>query len=280
MEPILIAAVLLAALLHAGWNALVKVAGDRLVVLTAVSMGQGIFGLLLIPFVPVPDPSAWVFILISTAFHYGYVYFLFNAYRFGDLSQIYPLARGTAPILVAIGALVFAGEMLAPIELIGVVVAAAGICALAFVTSSETRISLNGFFFATGTAAMIAAYTVSDGIGVRLSGAPMGFIAWLFVFELPVVAFTWAVRRRQLLVSLSRERWKFTCCALFSIAAYAIVIYVSAYAPLAMVSAIRETSVVMAAMIGVFLLRERPWQQRVGTASIVALGVILLVGHH
>lgn len=278
MEPILIAAVLLAALLHAGWNALVKVAGDRLVVLTAVSLGQGVFGLLLIPFVPVPAPSAWAFILISTAFHYGYVYFLFNAYRFGDLSQIYPLARGTAPILVAIGALVFAGEVLAPTELIGIIIAAAGICALAFVTSSETRISLKGFVFATGTAAMIAAYTVSDGIGVRLSGSPMGFIAWLFVFELPVVAFTAAVRRRQLLVSLSRERWKFTGCALFSVAAYAIVIYVSAYAPLAMVSAIRETSVVIAAMIGVFILRERPWQQRVGTASIVALGVILLVG--
>lgn len=278
MEPILIGAVLLAALLHAGWNALVKVAGDRLVVLTAVSLGQGVFGLLLIPFVPVPAPAAWAFILISTAFHYGYVYFLFNAYRYGDLSQIYPLARGTAPILVAIGALVFVGETLTPIELIGVIVAAAGICALAFVTSSETRISLNGFVFATGTAAMIAAYTVSDGIGVRLSGSPMGFIAWLFVFELPVVAFTWVVRRRQLLISLANERWKFTGCALFSVAAYAIVIYVSAYAPLAMVSAIRETSVVMAAMIGVFILRERPWRQRVGTASIVALGVILLVG--
>lgn len=280
MEPVMIAAVLLAALLHASWNSLVKVAGDRLVILTAVSLGQGIFGLLLIPFVAVPSPSAWAFILISTAFHYIYVFFLFNAYRFGDLSQIYPLARGAAPLLVTIGALVFASERLSLAETVGVLIAAAGICALAFATSPETRLSLKGFLFATGTAATIAAYTVSDGIGIRLSDSPMGFIAWLFVFELPVVAFTAARRRGNLLVALSLERWKFAGCALSSVAAYAIVIYVSAYAPLAMVSAIRETSVVMAAVIGVSVLGERPWQQRVGTASIVALGVVLLVGEY
>lgn len=280
MEPVLVVAVLLAAVLHASWNALVKVAGDRLVVLTAVSLGQGIFGLLLIPLVPAPDPSAWVFILISTGFHYAYYYFLYNAYRFGDLSQVYPLARGTAPILVTIGAITFAGETLTQTELAGVLVAATGICALTFVTSAETRISVKGFGFAAGTAGVIAAYTVSDGIGVRLSESPMGFIAWLFIFELPLVAFAAAVSRRKLLASLSQERWKFSGCAVFSVTAYAIVIYVSAYAPLAMVSAVRETSVVMAAMIGVFVLHERPWQQRVGMASIVALGVILLTGKY
>ena len=277
MEPTWFAVVLLAALLHAGWNALVKVAADRLVVLTAVSLGQGLFGLALLPFVAAPAAEAWPYILISTALHYAYCGFLFHAYRFGDLSQVYPLARGLAPVLVTLGAAVFAGEVLQGAELAGVFLASLGICGLAFVGSRETRMSPSGLAFAAGTAVMVASYTVSDGIGVRLSGAPMGFVAWLFILDWPIVAFTTVVRGRRLAGALARERWKFAGCAVFSTAAYALVIVASAFSPLAMVSAVRESSVVMAAMIGVFLLGERPWQQRVGAAAVVAFGVMLLV---
>jgi drug/metabolite transporter (DMT)-like permease len=278
MEPTWFAVVLLAALLHAGWNALVKVAADRLVVLTAVALGQGLFGLLLIPFTAIPAPEAWPYIAISTVLHYSYCAFLYQSYRFGDLSQVYPLARGLAPVLVTLGAALFAGEILEAPKLAGVALASLGICGLAFVSSRQTRMSLPALGFAAGTGVMVAAYTVSDGIGVRLSGAPLGFIAWLFIFEFPIVAFTTLVRGRRLIGSLAGEPWKFAGCAAFSTAAYALVIFASAFAPLAMVSAVRETSVVMAAMIGVFVLGERPWQQRIGAAGIVAVGVMLLVG--
>ena len=278
MEPTWFTVVLLAALLHAGWNALVKAAADRLVVLTAVALGQGLFGLLLLPFVAFPAAEAWPYIAISTGLHYAYCGFLFHSYRFGDLSQVYPLARGLAPVLVTLGAALFAGEMLEAPKLAGVALASLGICGLAFVTSRETRMGLPALGFAAATAVMVAAYTVSDGIGVRLSGAPLGFIAWLFMFEFPIVVFTITVRGRRLLRSLAGERWKFAGCAAFSTAAYALVIFASAFAPLAMVSAVRETSVVMAAMIGVFFLGERPWPQRIGAAGIVAAGVMLLVG--
>ena len=278
MEPTWLAVVLVAALLHAGWNALVKVAADRLVVLTAVAFGQGLFGLVLVPFTEFPAAAAWPYIALSTALHYAYCAFLYQSYRFGDLSQVYPLARGLAPVLVTLGAALFAGEVLETPEMAGVALASLGICGLAFFTSRENRMGLPALGFAAGTAVMVAAYTVSDGIGVRLSGAPLGFIAWLFVFEFPIVVFTITVRGRRLLGSLAGDRWKFAGCAAFSTAAYALVIFASAFAPLAMVSAVRETSVVMAAVLGVFVLGERPWRQRIGAAVIVAAGVMLLVG--
>lgn len=276
METIAFSLVIIAAFLHATWNALVKVAGDRLVVLTAVSLGQGTFGLVLIFLVPFPSAESWFFILASTGLHYGYTFFLFQSYRFGDLSQIYPLVRGLAPVLVTFGALVFANEVISIAGFAGVLMVSVGICGITWVRASESRLRFQGVVFASLTALTIAAYTVSDGMGVRLTKSPLSFIAWLFIFEFPVVFFTVLRRGSKLFNILKAEQWKFTGCAFCSTAAYALAIFSSAYIPLAFVSALRETSVIIATLIGVSVLGERPWKQRVIISMVVAMGVVLI----
>jgi len=276
METLAFGLVMMAAILHASWNALVKVAGDRLIVLTAVSLGQGTLGLILISFVPFPSQESWIFILISTLLHYGYALFLFHSYRYGDLSQVYPLVRGFAPILVTVGALIFANESIPLVGFAGIVIVSFGICGLTWFTASDTRLSIKGIIFALLTALTIASYTVSDGLGVRLTESPLSFIAWLFIFEYPVVIFTIIRRRGRLFNALRTDGWKFLGCALCSTVAYSLVIFASAYIPLAFVSTLRETSVIIATLIGVFVLGERPWKQRVFMSLIVVVGVLLI----
>ena len=269
---------LLAAFLHAGWNALVKSSSDRLLVLSAVALMQSATGALMILFVPPPAPSSWPMIILSTLFHYLYYTFLYQAYRFGDLSQIYPLARGLAPVLVAVGAAIFANEILPVLSILGVIIASIGIASIAFLHESSLKNNLPALLFATGTGIIIAGYTVADGIGVRLSGSPFGYIAWLFFLEFPIVMFVFFRRRKRLMASWKLEWKHFVGTGLSSVFAYGIVIYAVAYAPMAAISALRETSVIMAALIGTLVLGERPWEQRVAAAVFVASGVALIAG--
>lgn len=276
MTPEITIMVLVAALLHAMWNALVKKASDRLLVLSSVALGQFIVGVVLIPFVRPPNPNSWPAIGVSCLFHYLYYVFLFQAYRFGDLSQAYPTARGVAPILVAIGAAVFGGEYLSTPSLCGVILASMGIASIAWVQEACVKRNRSAVFFAVGTGAIIAGYSVSDGIGVRLSGSPFGFIAWLFLFECPVVIFA-LVRRRGQLVFAWRSHWQGVIgTAISSVLAYGIVIYAANFAPIAAVSALRESSVIMAALIGTLVFGERPWQIRIAAAVLVAGGVAII----
>lgn len=270
--------VLLAAFLHAGWNALVKSASDRLFIISAVACTQSLTGLLVIPFVPAPDPASWPAIAWSTIFHYLYYTFLHQAYRFGDLSQVYPLARGLAPVLVAVGAIFFGREILGIPVTIGVVITSIGIASIAIHRQSSLRQNPAALCYAMGTGAIIAGYTVSDGIGVRLSGSPFGYIAWLFFLEMPVVLFVW-YRRRKTMVDLIQKEWKlFAGTGFCSVVAYSIVIFAVNFSPMAAVSALRESSVIIAALIGTLVLGERPILHRLIAAIIVAGGVVIIIG--
>lgn len=269
---------LFAALLHASWNALVKSSSDRMLTLSAVSLMQCATGALLLPFLSAPEPSSWPFIGLSTLFHYFYFIFLYQAYRFGDLSQTYPLSRGLAPVLVALGAAVFAHEKLSFLSLLGVIMASSGIASIALCHESSLKRNPPALFFAAGTGMIIAGYTVSDGIGVRLSASPFGYIAWLYLLEFPIVLFV-LYRRWGCLAASLQLAWKqFIGTGLSSVFAYGIVIFAAAHAPIAAVSALRESSVIMAALIGTVVLGERPWQQRVTAAILVAGGVALITG--
>ncbi|MCE5282290.1 MAG: EamA family transporter [Deltaproteobacteria bacterium] len=268
--------VLVAAFLHAGWNALVKTAEDRLMVLASIALITSVAGALMIPHVAVPRPASWWAIGVSTLLHYLYYWFLFQTYRFGDLSQIYPLARGVAPVLVAIGAVVVSGETLSSWAIAGLAITSLGICSIAFFQDSALGKNPATLFFALGTGAVIAAYTVSDGVGVRLSGSPPGYIAWLFLFEFPVVLFAMA-RRRGRFAAFFRYGWRQALgTGLSSLVAYGLVIYAVAFAPMAAVSALRESSVIIAALIGTLVLRERHGLQRIAAAVMVASGVALI----
>ena len=276
------ALVLLAAVLHASWNALVKSSGDRLVTLTLVMAIPGFFAALALPFVALPDAASWPYLLASTLIHYIYYAALFWAYEHGDLSQVYPVARGSAPLLVAFGAWGLAGEALSPAEWIGVAVVSAGIISLAWRPGGERHAVLPdgelkalGFAFLTGLT--IAGYSLADGMGVRRAGSELSYILWLLAAETPVIV-AWALWRR-------RGRWRTAFLphlkrglfgGLFTGTAYGIVIWCMSLGPIAHVVALRETSVIIAAAIGTLLLKEPFGHNRIVAATVIAIGAVLL----
>ena len=269
--------VLLAALLHASWNALVKSSGDRLVVLTAVNFTGLVIGACLIPWLPLPAPEAWPYLIASAVFHTAYYAFLLKAYRHGDLSQVYPLARGTAPLLITVGGFLFAGEGLSLLMLAGIMLASVGIISLSFEHGSPFRGAHPAVVPALLTSFWIAAYSVTDGLGGRVSGNVLSYICWLtFLDGWPILIYTLWVRRGRALQYL-RENWRYsTAGGIFSLSAYGVVIYAMSLGAMGLVSALRETSVIMASIIGIVMLKERVTPLRIGSALLVTTGVVLM----
>lgn len=266
------ALVLLAAVLHATWNALVKGAGDRAVMLALVALGHVVPGIMLALLVPMPAPESWPFIVASTVIHWGYYYFLSLAYRFGDLSFVYPIARGAAPVLIALGALAFADEHLPLLAWIAIGTISTGIFLLAAVRHADPR----AIGAALVTSSLIACYSVVDGIGIRVSGSPLGYIAWLFIAEIFVVAYVALTRWPRLRTTASKTMVIGMTGGILSGLAYALVLYAKTLAPLGIVSALRETSVIFAALFGILWFGERPMTRRLIAAGVVAVGIILL----
>ncbi len=173
------AIVLFAAALHAGWNALIKIRGDRLIVMAVVTLAGSVISLALLPFIQSPHPVVWPLLALTILLHTGYHLFLPIAYDHGDLGQVYPIARGSAPLLVALGAFVLVGETLGPVSLGGVLCLAAGVISLTFDRKSGFSVNPKAILYALVTGVFIASYTVVDGLGVRGSGSILGFAVWL-----------------------------------------------------------------------------------------------------
>jgi drug/metabolite transporter (DMT)-like permease len=270
------ALVLLAAAMHAGWNALIKIQGDRLAVMAVVTAAGSFISLAVLPFVDAPDPASWPLLALTILLHTGYHFFLPRAYDHGDLGQVYPIARGSAPLLVTLGAVFIAGETMAPAALLGVVCLAVGVMALTFDKGAGVAKNPKAVLYALLTGTFIASYTVVDGLGVRQAGSILGFAVWLTVadglltFLLVSIWKPSAVRRilrRNLLVG-------FLGGAL-QVGAYWIIIWALALAPMAMVSSLRETSVLFAAVISTFVLKEGFGVWRFVSAGLVTLGLVL-----
>jgi len=270
--------VLAAAVLHASWNALVKASKDRSLILAAVAGMHAASGALLIIIGQPPDPSSWIAIILSALIHYGYYVLLFQAYRFGDLSQVYPISRGLAPALVAFGTFAIIGETLTILGWIGLGAVSAGIGLLAL-QRGAAHADRRAVGVAVLLGACIGAYSVVDGLGVRASQSPIGYMGWLFLLEAPVVL---AVLGRRV-VRRHVIDWPVFALGMvggaFSVTAYGVVLYAQTIAPIAAVSAVRESSVIIAALIGVVFFGERPWLGRVLAALVVAAGVAMLAVH-
>ena len=267
--------VLAAALMHATWNAVVKGAADRTITFGLVSAGHTLPALAAVFFLPLPDLAMVPYIIASTVIHWGYYYLLNMSYRVGDLSLVYPIARGSTPLLVAIPAFLFLGEELSLEGWAGLLLISGGIMILSFRPSSTGRPRL-AILLALGTAITIAAYSLLDGLGVRISDKAFSYIAWLFVAEGLIVFYIFSTRmerlralsRKQILIGLSG--------GVLSALAYALALYAKTLAPLGMVSALRETSVIFAALIGLFWFGEGPARPRLIAAVIVSIGIIML----
>lgn len=264
--------VLSAALLHAVWNALVKGSGDKAIVLGLISLGHVIPGLVIVASVPLPPIETVPYIIASTVVHWGYYYLLNVAYRAGDFSLIYPIARGLAPVLIALGSQLWIGETLSIFAWIGILTVSGGIMVL---TRGVFRGALPPVAIAAalGVAISVAAYSLVDGVGIRISGNALGYIGWLFVAEIFVVVIIFTPRMDRLRAVPTRTVLLGLAGGVISGLAYAMVLYAKTLAPLGIISAFRETSVIFAAIIGVIWFREGPRTQRLVAAAIVVVGI-------
>lgn len=269
------ALVLTAALLHALWNAVVKGAGDKTIVLGMIALGHVGPGLIIVALVPSPGWVVWPYIVASTVIHWGYYYFLNAAYRLGDLSVMYPIARGLAPVLIALGAQVWIGETLPPLAWAGILCVSGGIMVLTRGVFSGS-LPLAGLLAALACAVMVASYSLVDGVGVRLSSSALAYVGWLFVLEVIVAVFIFSTRLERLRAVQPRVLMLGFVGGVISGTAYGLVLYAKTLAPLGVVSALRETSVIFAAMIGVLWFGEGPKGNRLLAAVIVAAGIILI----
>ena len=277
MSPIITLLVLAAAVMHASWNALIKAGNDKVVMQCLVMFFAGVPCIPFLLFVPLPAPASWPFLALSLAVHGVYYVTLVNAYRFGALSQVYPIARGAAPLMIALGAWAFADEQMSVLEWAGVIVASAGIMSLAAPGKLPREEELKAIGFALATSITIALYSLADGIGVRRAGESMSYILWLLALDaFPVMVVGLWLRRGRVVESF-RPAMKWAIVGgLLSALGYGIVIWAMGRAPLAHVSALRETSVILAAVIGTVLLGEPFGRRRILAAVLVAAGNGLL----
>ena len=272
------AAVLLAALFHASWNAVLRVNADRLATMAMLTGSAGIVALVGMAFVPLPDAAAWPWLVASVALHLGYNAFLAAAYAHGELGKVYPLARGTAPLTTLVVSVGMFGEAISPHAALGVVVLAAGIIALTFERGWRVLAAApRGAAYALIASAFISGYSITDGFGARAAGNPHAYTMYLFACDgLPVTLFVLATRRGKAVAAI-RASWRSGCVAgLLSMAAYWIVIWAMTRAPIPLVAALRETSVVFAVLIGVVFLRERLAPVRLVSLLVVLCGLALL----
>jgi drug/metabolite transporter (DMT)-like permease len=223
-----------------------------------------------------PASRAIPYAVTSAVIHIGYDLALMNSYRLGALNQTYPIARGTSPLLVAVGAYFLAGEHLSAIALAGVVTLAVGLMSLAASAGRLSRRDLPAVGAAVLTGLTIAAYTITDGIGVRHAHDPLAYTALLFFLQGPPLLAAAAVRRPLTAWTDKKTMSRGTLAGLLSMLAYGIVLWAQARAPLAEVAAIRETSVVFAALIGMKLFGEHFGRRRVAAAAVIATGIVLI----
>jgi len=270
-------AVLGAAIMHAGWNAIVKVGLDRFSSILLLSMAQGGIALCLLPLFPMPLGAAWPWVAASALLHSGYKLFLIRAYEHGDLSQVYPLARGTAPLIVALVGALFLGEVMTPGKTAAVVTIALGVIVMARGGTGLGRHSSKALLYALGTACFTASYTLVDGVGARLAATASGFTLWMFVLDATVLTgIAVTTRGSQALTRLAPELRNGLIAGALSLGAYWIAIWAFTQAPLAQVAALRETSVMFAMLIGVVLLGERAGPWRWIAAALILSGVVMM----
>jgi drug/metabolite transporter (DMT)-like permease len=268
-------AVLSAAFLHALWNALIKSGTSKMTGMLIMTLVQGGIGLAMALTRPWPAAEVWLWLLGSGLFHSGYKLFLGYAYEQGDLSRVYPIARGAAPMLVTVIGALALSDVVAPVEYAGIFLLGCGIALMArgAFRNGESRRLVP---LALGSAAMTAGYSLVDGLGARVSGDAVAYVAWLFfldaVFFTPICL---GLRGSVVMRAPPRDWLRGSVAALASYGAYAIAVWAMTEAPIALVAALRETSILFAVLIGWLVLGDRMDRAKAAAAATIVLGVAL-----
>lgn len=277
MDAVVFAAVLIAALCHAGWNALIKLGLEPFTSTALIAVASGLIAVPLVPFIGLPSAAAWPWVVASVILHLAYYIGLSEAYRTGDMGQVYPIARGTAPLLTAAASLFFVGEELGAVGWVGVAALTTGILLLSFRGGRDMAFDRRSVGFAAFTALTICGYSIVDGIGARTAGSAHAYAAVLFVCDGLCMAFFVLLRRGPTVVIEARSYWVSGLIGGgLSLAAYWIAIWAMTKAPIALVAALRETSVLFGALIAVVFLREPVRPARVTAAAFIMAGLIFI----
>lgn len=278
MTPLVTAAVLAAAVTHAGWNAIAHRITDKLAGFTLISGGGALTGLALVPFTAVPAAAAWPYLLGSAAVHIAYYALLMRSFRLGDFGQAYPIARGSAPLVVTVLAALFAHEVPDGWAAAGIALSCAGLTGVALWGLRGRRPDWAAIGAALATGLTIAAYTLVDGLGVRASGSSLGYIAWLMLIQGTVIpAYALHRWRGAFLATVRPFAALGLLGALMSVAAYALVLWAQTRAELAPIAALRESSVIVGAVIGAVFFKERFGAPRIAAAGLLVVGIGLML---
>jgi drug/metabolite transporter (DMT)-like permease len=278
MDLNIILIVLAAAAMHAGWNAIAKTGADPFLSICLIGIFGGMATMTLLPFLPAPSRELWLWIVGSALIHTGYKLFLIQAYKAGDLSQVYPLARGTAPLIVAIVSIFFLNESLNDAQIVGVVVLVSGIWLMAIRGSATLgRLDRKAVFFAITTSMFIATYTIIDGLAGRIAPTVLSFLAYMTSLDgiLMAIAFI-SIRGTSNLRQIAPFWRQGLIGGIMSNTAFALSIWAMKMAPIALVAALRETSIIFAVLIARVVLKERMTGWRIAAALLIATGIIFM----
>src|SRR5437764_13153421 len=278
MDPFVFAAVLVAAAFHASWNALIKIRLDPFLAIVLIAALAGIVSLPLLFFVPVPPLAAWPWLIASVITHTGYYVGLAGADRSGEMGQVYPIARGTAPLMTAAGGALLLGENFNLVGWAGIVALTSGIFMLSLRGGGAlAHLNRRAVGFALATAVTICCYSLVDGIGARTAGNAHSYALWLFVIDgafITTIALAW---RGTGSIPQMAPFWRSGLIGgVLSLTAYWIVIWAMTVAPIAIVAALRETSVLFGALIAVVILKEPLQAPRVAAALMIVAGLTLM----
>ena len=278
MEPFVFGAVLLAAACHASWNALIKIRLDPFLAIVLIAAAAGIASLPLLPFVPIPPLAAWPWLIASVITHVGYYVGLAGAYRAGDMGQVYPIARGTAPLMTAAGGALLVGENFALTGWAGILALTGGVFLLSLRGGGDlAHLNRRAVGYALFTAVTICCYSLVDGIGARTAGNAHGYALWLFVIDGAFITLIAVLSRGPACVPAMAQFWKSGLAGgILSLTAYWIVIWAMTVAPIALVAALRETSVLFGTLIAVVFLKEPLRPTRIFAALMIVCGIALI----
>ncbi|WP_027797434.1 EamA family transporter [Paraburkholderia acidipaludis] len=276
MSTAVMAIVLLAAFLHAGWNALVKSSPDTFLDIVFVTGSAAVISGIVLPFLPLPHSDSWPYIAASAAIHVVYFVLIGAAYRSGDMAHAYPLMRGTPPLFVALASGPIIGERLTAGEWSGILLICGGILGL-LLASPSSGVNTRSTQFALLNAVAIMSYTLVDGTGVRISGSPAAYTMWVFaITALPILGWT-AMHRRGAIRSYLCARGHLALVGgACTLGAYTLVLWAMTRAPIAMVAALRETAILFGAAISAFVLKEPRNHGRSAAALLILVGVMTL----
>ena len=261
--------------MHAGWNALLKGGGDPFDTMARISLVGGAIASVAVWFVKWPVPAAWLG--LSLMIHAAYRYFLIAAYRAGDLTQVYPIARGTAPLLTALATALILSKTLPVLSYVGIAALATGVFLMSMKGSRASGFDLHAVGYALCTSVAISAYTMVDGYGARLNGSAVTFILWEMLGNAVIIGITALYVRGPSVYASLKTQWPSAVgAAVMSMTSYIIATWAMTKAPIALVAALRETGVLFAALIGAMLLAEPMTRWRWSAAAIIVSGVVML----